>query len=318
MKAIINTQYGSPDTLELREISRPEPKPNEVLIKVLAASVNKADWHVLKGEPFPVRIMTGLLKPKFQILGADVAGIVERTGSEVIQFQAGDEVFGDLSAAGFGSFAEYAVAHEKFFARKPMNLSYEQTAALPMASVTALQGLRNAGRIAKGDQVLVNGASGGVGALAIQIAKSFEATVTAVCSTAKMALAKKQGADRVIDYTVEDFTEGNIKYDLIFDVVANHKVTSIARVLNENGRYVSTAFSMGALFRGPWIKLTQGKSMTNLLAKTNQADLQFVSKLAETGKLMPFVQKTYTLDDVPEALWVIGKGSAAGKLVITV
>ncbi len=316
MKAIVNKKYGSPDILELREIARPEPKPNEILVRVLAASVNKADWHILNGKPFPVRVMSGL-KPKYQILGADIAGVVERIGAKVTQFRPGEEVYGDLSASGFGGFAEYTITSEKFLSKKPSGFTYEQTAALPMAAVTALQGLRDKGGISPGDEVLINGASGGVGGFAIQIAKAFGARVTAVCSTQKVDLALQQGADTVIDYKKEDFTRMEKSYDLIFDTVANHPVQSIEQVLKKGGSYVSSAFSPGAMFMGPWISVIRGKVMTNLLASANQADLQFISKLAEEGKLNPVIHGTFTLDDAPEALKIMGRGSLSGKLVIS-
>lgn len=318
MKAIIHQKYGIPDLLELREVERPEPKANEVLVKVLAASVNKADWHLIQGKPLPVRLMAGLIKPKYQILGADVAGVVERVGSGVTQFRPGDEVFGDLSGGGFGGFAEYVCTDEKYLAKKPSNLSFEETAALPMASITALQGLRDKGNIGEGQEVLINGASGGVGGFAIQIAKSFGATITAVCSTQKVEQAQKQGADAVIDYKQQDFTTAKKQYDLIFDVVANHSIAALSRVLKKGGHYVTSAFSMGAMISGPWKAITEGKKLTNLLASANQADLQYISKLAENGKLSPIIQKTFTLDDVPDALWTMGRGGVAGKLVITV
>ncbi len=318
MKAIMNKRYGSPDVMELREVARPEPRKGEVLIKVLSASVNKADWHILNGKPFPVRLMAGLLKPKYQILGADVVGIVERVGASVTQFRPGDEVFGDLSGSGFGGFAEYAVAKEKFFAKKPSNLSYEHTASLPMASITALQGLRDKGEVGEGDNVLINGASGGVGGFAIQIAKSFGATVTSVCSEKKVEIARQLGADHVIDYHRQDFTRDEQQYDLIFDVIGNHSVGAINRVLKTGGRYVSCGFSLETMFMGPWKSMTEGKTLVNLIAGAKQADLQFISKLAEEGHLSPVIQQSFTLDDVPEALKVMGKGSAFGKLIITV
>ncbi len=317
MKAIINKKYGSPDILELREVARPEPKSNEILIRVLAASVNKADWHILNGKPFPVRLMSGLMKPKNQILGADIAGVVERVGAKVTQFRPGDEVYGDLSGSGFGGFAEFAITSENFLTKKPSCFSYEQAAALPMAVTTALQGLRNKGGISQGDDVLINGASGGVGGFAIQIAKAFGAYVTAVCSTPKTDIAIQQGADAVIDYTKEDFTLMGKSYDLIFDIVANHSIGSMERILKRRGSYVACAFSPGAMLLGPWYSVIKGKVMTNLLASANQADLQFISKLAEEGKLEPVIQDTFTLDDVPEALKIMGKGSLSGKLVIS-
>ncbi|MEK6481771.1 NAD(P)-dependent alcohol dehydrogenase [Catalinimonas sp. 4WD22] len=318
MKAIIRKEYETPASLMLKEVKRPEPKPNEILVKVLAASVNKADWHLLRGKPFPVRLMAGFFKPKNLILGADIAGIVERVGSEVTQFRPGDEVYGELSGSGFGGFAEYVTTDEKRLAKKTSNLTYEETAALPIASITALQGLRDKGKIKAGQEVLINGASGGVGSYAIQIAKAYGAQVTAVCSTTKVENALNQGADHVIDYTVQDFTKHKKQYDLIFDVVGNHSVTAISRVLKRNGYYVSCAFSMGAILLGPWKTLTEKKKMISLLASANQADLQTISKLAEEGRLKPFIEKSFTLDDVPEALQIIGKGRSAGKLVITI
>lgn len=318
MKAIVNKKYGSPDILELREVDRPEPKPNQVLVKVIAASLNRADWYLLKGEPFPVRLAAGLFKPKNQILGADISGIVERVGSSITQLKVGDEVYGDLSGIGFGGFAEYVAADEELLAKKPSTLSFEETAALAMAAVTALQGLRDIGKIKAGQEVLINGASGGVGGFAIQIAKALGAKVTAVCSTKKIENALVQGADQVIDYTFQDFTKAKKQYDLIFDVVGNHAVNALSRVLKSKGSYVSTIFSMDTLVIGLWKSLTEGKKMTSFLAKANQADLQFISKLAEEGKLKPVIEKTFALEDVPEAVHTMGKGNLLGKLVIVI
>ncbi|MEP4533197.1 MAG: NAD(P)-dependent alcohol dehydrogenase [Cyclobacteriaceae bacterium] len=318
MKAIINDEYGSPDILELREIERPIVKKKQVLVKVLAASVNKADWFLLHGEPFMIRMMAGLFKPKFRTLGADVAGVVERVGPECTQFKPGDEVFGDLSGGGFGGFAEYVAADENRLSKRPPNLTYEQAAALPMAAVTALQGLRDQGGVGKDDHVLINGASGGVGGFAIQIAKYFGAKVTAVCSTSKLNTAIEQGADEVIDYQKVDFIQSESQYDLIFDVVGNHSIRDIDRVLIKGGSYVSCAFSMEIMFLGPIKSMTQRKKYVNLMSKSNQEDLQFICKLAEEGFIVPVVDRTFTLDDVAEALWIIGKGAAAGKLVVSV
>lgn len=318
MKAIVNEKYGSPDLLQLQEVDRPEPKDDEVLIRVLAASVNKADWQVLQGRPFPVRLMAGLFNPKFKILGADIAGIVERVGKKISQFKPGDEVFGDLSGSGFGGFAEFAITDEKRLAKKPSNFSYEKSAALPMAAITALQGLRDKGKVGEGQKVLINGASGGVGGYAVQIAKTFGAMVTAVCSEKKRDLALRLGADEVIIYTQTDFTQQARKYDLVFDVIGNHSIRSIDKVLKKGGRYVSCAFSLGALFLGPWKSLTENKKMINFISNTNQADLQFISKLSEEGKIDPVLQQSFTLDDVPEALRIMGKGGMSGKLVITI
>ena len=317
MKAMIREKYGSPDILVLKEIKRPVPKPYEVLIKVLAASVNRADCFLLQGKPFVVRLTEGLYKPKTLVLGADVAGIVEQTGSEVTQFKPGDEVFGDLSSGRFGGFAEFVTTHEKYLALKPTNLSYEESAALPMASVTALQGLRDEGKLKAGQKLLINGASGGVGSLAIQIAKARGANVTAVCSTLKVGHAKQQGADRVIDYLKTDFTSETHLYDLIFDVVGNYSAKVMSRHLMSEGIYVACAFSPSAILQGTWIKMSQGKNVKVLMAKPKQADLQFISKLAEKQELKPIIDQCYTLDDLPDALREMGKGSAAGKLVIS-
>lgn len=318
MKAIVQTRYGSPDILELRDVARPVPKRKEVLVKVLAASVNKADWHMLTGQPFPVRLAGGLFKPKYPILGADIAGIVARTGSDVTQFKPGDEVYGDLSGAGFGGFAEYVARDEQWLAKKPDTLSFEEATALPMSAVAALQGLRNIGRIRSGQDVLINGASGGVGGFAIQIAKAFDTHVTAVCCTRKLDNAREQGADQVIDYTVQHFTKADKQYDLIFDVVGNHSVQALGRVLKPGGTVACCAFSTSAVLPGPWKSLTEKKRMRNFHAKNNMADLQFICKLAEEGKLKPVIEKTYSLDGVPEALHAIGNGGLRGKLVIVI
>lgn len=300
------------------EVPKPEPKDNEVLIRILAASLNKADLFILSGSPFPVRLMAGLFRPSIQILGADVAGIIERVGSKVTQFQVGDAVFGDLSGSGFGGFAEYAVTDESKLAKKPSKLTFEESASLPMAAVTALQGLRNTGSLASGEYILINGASGGVGNYAIQIAKALGANVTAVCSTKNKDIAKKSGADQVVDYSLNDFTQTEEKYDLILDMVANKSIHEITKILRKNGRYIACAFSAEAMITGPWISLLERKKVKNFLAKTNQADLQFIAKLAEEGKLTPNIQQTFTLDDVPEAMEMLGKSGISGKLVITI
>jgi len=318
MKAISYQEYGSTDMLKLQEVERPEPKENEVLVKVQAAAVNKADWQLLSGKPFPIRMMAGLLKPKYNILGADIAGVVVKVGSKVSQFQPGDEVFGDLSGTGFGGFAEYAVSTENKLCKKSPNLSFQQAAALPMAATTALQGLRDKGNIQKGQKVLINGASGGVGSFAVQIAKAFEADVTAVASTAKVELVYSIGADEVIDYKKKDFTQDKEKYDLIFDLVGNHPVSAIKSVLKRNGRYVSSVFSMSAMVMGPWISITEKKKMINLLASSNQKDLQFISDLVKAGKVKPVIDQCFKLDGVPDAIQYLGKGRARGKVVIEI
>ncbi|WP_258102115.1 NAD(P)-dependent alcohol dehydrogenase [Marinoscillum pacificum] len=318
MKAVVYEKYGFPDILELKELPRPEPGSDQVLIKVLAASVNKADWHLLTGDPFPVRLMAGLTKPKNKVLGADVVGVVERIGSNVTQFKIGDEVYGDLSGTGFGAFAEYALTNENQLAQKPSNLTYEQTAALPMAAITALQGLRDKGKIREDDEVLINGASGGVGGFAIQVAKAFGAQVTAVCSTDKMCAASEQGADLVIDYKRVDFIKGDKQYDLVFDVIGNHGISDLSKILKPKGRYVTCAFSMSLALLGPWYKVRQGKQFINLMASNSSSDLKTIARLAEEGCITPRIQRVYTLDDVPEALQYMANGGMEGKLVVTI
>ncbi|GMQ30763.1 NAD(P)-dependent alcohol dehydrogenase [Algoriphagus confluentis] len=318
MKAIIYQKYGSPENLTLQEVNRPEPKADEVLVKVLAASLNQADGYMLSGTPFPLRFSAGLFRPKNQILGADISGVIERVGKEVKQFQVGDEVFGDLSGSGFGGFAEYAVAKETTVAKKPKSLTFEEAAAMPMASVTALQGLRDLGQIKKGDEVLINGASGGVGSFAVQIAKAFGANVTAVCSRRNVELAKSLGADEVIDYAVRDFTKEGKKFDLILDGPVNHALNQIEAVLKDGGRYVAFGFSMATLLLGPWKSFRTGKKFANLIAKVKQADLESVATLADKGKISPYIQQNFMLDEVPQAMNLLKNGKISGKLSIII
>jgi NADPH:quinone reductase-like Zn-dependent oxidoreductase len=322
MKAIVYTKYGSPDVLELKEVAKPTPKDDEVLIKVHAASVNAADLHLLRADPFLIRLMSGLLKPKNTILGADIAGRVEAIGSNVKQFKPGDEVFGDMSECGRAGFAEYVCARENALVLKPANISFEQAAAVPMAAVTALQGLRSKGQIQPGQKVLVNGASGGVGTFAVQIAKSFGTDVTAVCSTGNVDMVRSLGADRVIDYTKEDFTHNGHRFDLILAANGYHSISDYQRALNPKGIYVTTGGSMAqmsqAMLQGPWISMTGSKKMSNMLARPNQKDLAFVKELLEAGKVVPVIDRCYSLSEVPEALRYLEEGHARGKVVITV
>jgi NADPH:quinone reductase-like Zn-dependent oxidoreductase len=324
MKAIVYTEYGSPDVLHLKEVEKPTPKDDEVLIKIYAASVNAADWHIVRGEPFLMRLMGyGLLKPNKTIPGAAVAGRVEAVGSNVKQFKPGDEVFGDLSDCGLGAFAEYVCARESALALKPANTTFEVAAAVPLGAVTALQGLRNNGHIQSGQKVLINGASGGVGTFAVQIAKSFGAEVTAVCSTSKLDMVRSIGADHVIDYTQEDFTKNGQRYDLIMSANGYHPISDYKRALSPNGVYVmsggsSTAALMQAMLLGPWISMTGTKKMGNMLGKPNQQDLVFMKELVEAGKVKPVIDKCYPLSEVPDALRYLEEGHAQGKVVITV
>lgn len=321
MKAIVYTKYGAPDVLELKEVEKPTPRDDEVLVKLHAVSANAADLHLLRGDPFLLRLVSGLLKPKNTILGADIAGRVEAVGKNVKEFQPGDEVFGDISACGWGGFAEYVCARENALVLKPACLTFEQAAAVPMAAVTALQGLRAKGQIQPGQKVLINGASGGVGTFAVQIAKSFGAEVTAVCSTRNVAMARSIGADHVIDYTQEDFTKNGQRYDLILAVNGYQSISDYQRALSPAGMYVmsggSGAQMSQAMLLGPWISMTGSKKMGNLLAKPNQKDLVFVKELLEAGKVVPVIDRRYTLSEVPEAIRYLEEGHAKGKVVIT-
>ena len=319
MKAIVYHEYGSPDVLEFTEVEKPAPQDDEVLIKIHAASVNAYDWHFLTADIFLIRLMGGgLLKPKYTRLGADIAGRVEAVGKNVRQFQPGDEVFG----MGRGGFAEYACAPENTLVLKPSNLSFEEAAAVPMAAVTALQGLRDTGQIQPGQKVLINGASGGVGTFAVQIAKSFGAEVTAVCSTRNLDQARSLGAGHVIDYTKEDFTQSGQLYDLIFAANGYHSLSAYKRVLTPQGIYVMAGGSMAQIFQamllGSWMSETGGKKMGGVSAKRDQKDLAFLKELAEAGKVVPVIDRRYPLREAAEALRYLGAGHARGKVVITV
>ena len=323
MKAIVYTKYGPPDVLQFKEVEKPAPKEAEVLVKVHAVSVNAYDWHLLSADIFLIRLMGGgLLKPKNTILGADIAGRVEAVGRNVKQFQPGDEVFGDIAGCGNGGFAEYVSVPENTLVVKPANLSFEEAAAVPMAAVTALQGLRDQGKIQPGQKVLINGASGGVGTFAVQIAKSFGAEVTAVCSTRNVELARSLGADHVIDYTKEDFTQNGQQYDLILAVNGYHPISAYKRALTPTGIYVMAGGYPAQIFQamllGPWMSKTGGKKMGGVSAKPSQKDLVFMKELIEAGKVVPVIDKRYPLSETPEALRYLGEGHARGKVVITV
>src|SRR6266496_293318 len=324
MKAIVNTTYGSPDVLQFKDVEKPSPTDDEVLIKVHAASVNAADLHFLRADPFLIRFMSGLLKPKTTILGADIAGRVEAVGKNVTQFKPGDEVFGDISGCGWGGFAEYVCASEDALALKPTNLSFEEAAAVPLAAFTALQGLRNKGQIQPGQTVLINGASGGVGTFAVQIAKSFGTEVTGVCSTRNLDMVRSIGADHIIDYTQADFTKNGQRYDLIFDAVGNRSVSDCKRALTPNGMCAVAGFTtLSHLFQvivlGAWVSRT-GRKKIGLMetANPNKKDLLFIKELLEAGKVVPVIDRTYPLSEVPEAIRYLEEGHAQGKVVITV
>jgi NADPH:quinone reductase-like Zn-dependent oxidoreductase len=322
MKAIVYTKYGPPDVLQFKEVEKPRPKDGEILVKIHAASVNTLDL-AMRG-PFLARIITGgLLKPKDPRLGADIAGQVEAVGNNVTQFQPGDEVFGSYA----GGFAEYASVPENRLALKPANSSFEAAAAVPVAALTALQGLRDKGQIEGGQQVLIDGASGGVGTFAVQIAKAFGAEVTAVCSTRNVDMVRSMGADQVIDYTQADFTRNGQQYDLILAVNGYHPIFAYRRALRPTGRYVMVGPSkahvyqalLQAMLLGPVISRTGSQKMGFMgIAKINQKDLVCVKELLEAGKVVPVIDRRYPLGETAEALRYLEEGHARGKVVITV
>ncbi len=322
MKAVVYTKYGSPDVLQLKEVEKPTPKDNEVLIRIHAASANAADWHLLRGDPFLLRLGYGLLKPNNTILGADIAGRVEAVGNNVTQFQPGDEVFGDISGCGLGGFAEYVSVPEHAVISKPASMTFEEAAAVPMAAVTALQGLRDKGQIQPGQKVLIHGASGGVGTFAVQIAKAFRAEVTAVCSTRKVDLVRSIGADHVIDYTQEDFTKNGQRYDLILAANGNRSMFEYKRALAPKGRYVVIGGSMTQIFQamllGPLLSMAGRQNIGNVRARPNQKDLACMKELLEVGNVVPVIDRWYPLSETAEAIRYLEAGHARGKVVITV
>ncbi|MGK9185565.1 NAD(P)-dependent alcohol dehydrogenase [Priestia filamentosa] len=321
MKAIVCNKYGSPDVLELKKIKKPLPTENEILVKVHSASLNFGNLVLLKGKPFLARFAFGLTRPRYSIPGGDIAGKVEAVGKEVKLFQVGDEVFGDLSGCGWGGFAEYVTVPEHALALKPANISFEEAAATPMAGVTALQGLRDKGKIKPGQKVLIYGASGGVGTFAVQIAKSFGVEVTGVCSTRNLEILHSIGADHIIDYTKEDFTKNEKCYDLILGVNGSNSISAYKRVLKPNGNFVHVGGSESQLFQalvlGPFISMTGSKKISNLLQRANQKDLNYIKELLDNGKVKPIIDKRYKLNEVTEAFKYFQEGHAQGKVVIT-
>jgi NADPH:quinone reductase-like Zn-dependent oxidoreductase len=319
MKAIIYTNYGGPEVLQLKEIEKPYPKDDEVLVKVYAVSINDWDWALLHGDIIN-RIISGLLKPKKQILGSDIAGRIEAVGKNVTQFQPGDEVFGDLSGR-WGGFAEYVCASEKALALKSTSMSFEEAAAIPQAGMLAVQGLIDKGKIQPGQKLLINGAGGGVGSFAIQIAKLYKVEVTGVDNSGKLEMMRSIGFDHVIDYTQEDFTKNSKCYDLILDVKTNRSIFNYARALCPNGTYVTVGGSMARLFQAlilrPWISLFGRKHVRIVVLKQNK-DLNYMKKLFEAGKVKPVIDGPYKLEQVPEAFRIFGKGEHKGKVVITI
>jgi NADPH:quinone reductase-like Zn-dependent oxidoreductase len=322
MKAMVYTQYGSPDVLHPRDVPRPVPQANQVLLKVHAASVNAADVHLLKADPFLARFESGLFRPKRTILGADVAGVVEAVGSQVTRFQPGDEVYGDLAGCGFGGFAEYVAVPEGVLARKPSTLTFEEAAAVPMAAVTALQGLRDKGMLRAGQRVAINGASGGVGTFAIQLAKVMGAHVTAICSTGKMEMVRGLGADVVLDYKQVNFTQQAERYDLILGVNGFHPIGDYQRVLTPQGRYVMIGGTSQQIFQavllGGLRSKRGGQQLGSLLGKPNADDLNYVTGLLESNTLRVVIDRCYPLESLVEAFHYMDAGHARGKVVISV
>ena len=320
MKAIVFRKYGQTDLLHLEEVQRPVPKDDEVLIRVHAVSINDWDWQLLQGIPFINRLMAGLFKPtKINILGCDIAGEVQAVGKNVKQFHEGDEVFGDLSGCGFGGFAEYVCANENALSLKPHTMTFEQAAATPQAGLLALQGLLQ-GHVHAGKKVLINGASGGAGTFSVQIAKSFGAEVTGVCSTKKMDFVCSLGADHVIDYTQEDFTKNGEKYDLILDMQAHHCIFDCRRSLSERGVYLlvggTDARAFQTMLFGPLISMTGSRKMGLLLHKPNK-DMARMIELFEAGKVVPVIDRLYALRETAEAMRYFAEGRKKGKVVIT-
>ena len=321
MKAIVLTKYGPSDVLQLKEVEKPAPSDDEVLIKVHAASVNDWDWCLMRGTPFYIRLLCGLIKPKIQIPGVEIAGRVEVVGKNVTKFQPGDAVYGDISECGFGGFAEYVCASENALALKPDSMTFVEAAAIPHAAMLAVQGLHDEGQIQPGQKLLINGAGGGVGTLGVQIAKSMGVVeVTGVDSLGKLDMMRSIGFVHTIDYTQEDFTENKQCYDLILDTKTNRSIFKYMGVLNPHGTYVtvggSTARLFQALFLGPIIRMFSKKSVCIVNLKPNK-DLNYMNELFEAGKIKPVIDGPYKLSEVSEAIQYFGEGKHKGKIVIT-
>ena len=320
MKAIVYTEYGSPNVLQLKEVEKPTPKDDEVLIKVHAVSVNRSDWEGLIGKPLYARL-NGFRKPGNPILGSDIAGRVETVGKNNSQFKPGDEVFGEMEDY-HGGFAEYVRARGIILALKPANLSFDEAAAIPQAGVIALQGIRDKAQIQPGHKVLINGAGGGAGMFAMQLAKLYGAEVTGVDNIEKLDFMRSLGADHVIDYAREDFTINEKRYDFILDLIAYRSAFAYARALKPNGSYYAVGGSVATFLQfvlfGPWIRRTSGKNVRLLAVQRNRKDLEYITELCVAGKIVLYIDKGYSLREVPEALRYLGEGHAKGKIIIRV
>jgi len=320
MRAVVRRAYGGPDVLRIEDVPTPVVGDRDVLVRVHAAACNAGDWHLLRGTPLPFRLVEGLFKPKHSIIGTDIAGRVEAVGRAVTQFRVGDDVFGELARCGFGGYAEYVAAPETNLAPKPANVTVEEAAGLQTSGMTALQGLRK-GQIQAGQRILINGASGGVGLLAVQIAKSFSTDVTAVCSARNVETMHAIGADHVVDYNREDFADGKNRYDLILAANGDRSIWDYKRALAPRGAYVMSGGSnrqlTQAMLLGPFLSWG-GQTFGNLLMTPNQRDLMFLKDLVEAGKVKPVIDRRFALADVPEAIRYVEAGHAEGKVVITV
>jgi NADPH:quinone reductase-like Zn-dependent oxidoreductase len=314
MKAFIYEKYGPPETLRMAEVDKPVPNADEALVKVLAVSVNAADWHVLRGKPLFSRATLGLLRPKHQILGVDIAGQVEAVGSGVTGFKPGDEVYANLLDHGYGGFAEYVAVPVGVMSLKPANLSFEEAAAVPMAAATALQGLRHHGELQPTQQVLINGASGGVGSFAVQLAKADGSEVTAVTSTRNLDLVRSLGADHVIDYTTTDVVGSGRRFDRILDTVGNRSVPELRRALAEGGKAAVTGFTSVAKLLG--VSLRGGKDIAQVQAHVTAKDLELLSELIAAGKVRPQIDRRYPFAEIPAAIAYLEQGHARGKVVV--
>ncbi|NOQ84101.1 MAG: zinc-binding dehydrogenase [Myxococcales bacterium] len=323
MKAIVYEKYGTPDVLRLDEVDKPVAGDDDVLVRIRAASLNPYDWHFLTGLPYVGRLSMGVLRPKCSRLGADLAGEVEAVGKNVTRFRPGDEVFGEITS---GAFAEYAIVPEDSLAPKPTALTFQQAAAIPMVGFTALQGLRDLGRIGRGKTVLINGASGGVGTFAVQIAKSFGAEVTGACSAKNVELVLSLGADHVVDYTKQDFTRGGQRYDLMLDLIGNRSLSECRRALTPKGVYVSCFGLPDRKWLGPMLRLLAmvvlspfvSQDLVTWVAKPTKEDLLELKELIEAQKVTPVIDRTYGLSEVPDAIRYLERGHARGKVVISV
>ena len=319
MKAIRYYQYGGPEVLQLQDVDTPKVTEDRLLIRVRAASLNPYDWHFMRGKPSLIRLFAGITKPKNNGLGADLAGVVEAVGTNVTQFQPGDEVLGQAA----GSFSEYALVKPGSVTTKPGKLTFQQAAAVPMVGLTALQGLRDIGAVKSGQKVLINGASGGIGTMAVQIAKALGAEVTGVCSTRNVELVKSLGAEYVVDYTKEDFLHGDRRYDLMLDNIGNRSLSDCRKALVPRGTYVGAGADGGSggpitnLIKQVGTKPFVKQHLRSFIAKPNQKDLVYLTELIESGKLTPVIDRTYPLSEVPEAITYLETRRARGKIVIT-